>query len=41
MLVKKLEILKQLDKGLSQRVVGEKFTVPKSAIADIWKVVKN
>ncbi len=36
-LEKKLEILKELEKGLSQRVVGEKFGVAKSTVADIWK----
>ncbi len=36
-LEKKLEILKKLEKGLSQRVVGEKFGVAKSTVADIWK----
>ncbi len=36
-LEKKLEILKPLEKGLSQRVVAEKFGVPKSSVADIWK----
>ncbi len=34
-LEQKLEILKPLEK--SQRVVGEKFGVPKSTVADIWK----
>jgi len=34
-LEKKLEILKKLEKGLSQRVVKEKFSVPKSTVADI------
>ena len=37
MLGKKLEILQSLEKGASQRVVGEKFGVAKSTIADIWK----
>jgi len=32
-----LKILKVLEKGLSQRVVGEKFLVAKCTVADIWK----
>ena len=34
---KKLEIVQSPEKGASQRVVGEKFGVAKSTIADIWK----
>ena len=33
----KLEIVKALEKGPSQRVVGDKFGVAKSTVADIWK----
>ena len=33
----KLEIVHTLEKGSSQRVVGEKFRVAKSTIAHIWK----
>ena len=33
----KLKIVKELEKGTSQRVVGEQFVVAKSTIADIWK----
>ncbi len=36
-LEKKIEIIKALEKGSSQRVVGERFEVAKSTIADIWK----
>ena len=36
-LEKKLEVLKELDKGLSQRLVGEKHGIAKSTVADIWK----
>ena len=36
-LEQKLEILKPLEKGLSQHVVKEKLVVPKSTVADIWK----
>ena len=36
-LEKKLEILKELQRGSSQRAVGDKFNVPKSTVADIWK----
>ena len=34
---KKLEIVQYLEKGASQKVVGEKFGVAKSIVADIWK----
>ena len=33
----KLEIVKAVEKESSQRIVGEKFGVAKSTIADIWK----
>ena len=33
----KLSIIKELEKGSSQRAVGESFGVPKSTVADIWK----
>ena len=33
----KLEIVKALEKGTSQQVVGDKFGVAKSTIANIWK----
>ena len=33
----KLSIIKALEKGSSQRTVGESFGVPKSTVADIWK----
>ena len=33
----KLEIVRALEKGSSQRVVGEKYGVAKSTITDIWK----
>ena len=36
-LEKKLQVLKELDKGLSQRLVGEKQGIAKSTVADIWK----
>lgn len=36
-LEKKLNIVRELEKGISQRVVGEKFGVAKSTVADIWK----
>ena len=36
-LEKKLEVLKELDKRLSQRLVGEKHGIAKSTVADIWK----
>ncbi len=36
-LEKKLNIVKKLEKGISQRAVGEKFGVAKSTVADIWK----
>ncbi len=36
-LEKKIEIIKALEKGSSQRVVGERVEVAKSTIADIWK----
>jgi len=36
-LEKKLEILKVLEQGLSQRLVGEKFGVAKCTVADLWK----
>ena len=36
-LEKKLELVKKLEKGLSQLVVGEKFGVAKSTVVDIWK----
>ena len=37
----KLEIVKVLEKGTSQRVVGDKFGVAKSTVADIWKYRKK
>ena len=37
MLGKKLEIVQSLETGALQKVVGEKFGVAKSTIADIWK----
>ena len=33
----KLEIVKAVEKGSSQRIVGEKFGVAKSTVAEIWK----
>ena len=33
----KLEIVQSLEKGASQRVIGEKFGAAKPTIADIWK----
>ena len=33
----KLNIVQVLEKGTSQRVVGKKFSVAKSTVADIWK----
>lgn len=36
-LEKKLEIVRALDNGSSQRVVAENFGVAKSTVADIWK----
>ena len=33
----KLEIVKELEKGTSQRTVDDKFGVAKSTVADIWK----
>lgn len=36
-LEKKLEIIAELKKGLSQRAVAEKFTIAKSTVSDIWK----
>ncbi len=36
-LEKKFNIVKELEKGISQRAVGEKFGVAKSTVADIWK----
>ena len=36
-LEKKLNIVKELEKGISQRAVGAKFGVAKSTVADIWK----
>ena len=37
----KLEIVKVLEKGTSQRVVGDKFGVAKSTVADIGKMVRR
>ena len=37
MLETKLEIMKALEKGDSQRLVGQKFGIAKSTIADIWR----
>jgi len=34
---KKLEIVKELEKGFSQRVVGEKFGVAKSTVGDVME----
>ena len=33
----KLNIVRALEKGTSQRVVGKKFSVAKLTVADIWK----
>ena len=33
----KLDIIRALEKGSSHRVVGRKFGVAKSTVADIWK----
>ena len=33
----KLEIVKALEKGDSQRLVGQKFSIAKSTVADIWR----
>ena len=33
----KLEIMKALKKGDSQRLVGQKFGIAKSTVADIWR----
>ena len=37
MLETKLEIVKALKKGDSQRLVGKKFGIAKSTVADIWR----
>jgi len=34
---KNLKTFKALEKGLSQRVAGEKLGVAKCTVADIWK----
>ncbi len=36
-LEKKLDIIEELKKGKSQRLVAEIHSIPKSTIADIWK----
>ena len=38
---KKLEIAHSLEKVASQRVVGEKFSIAKSIIADIGKILRR
>lgn len=37
-LEKKLEVIKELKKGKSQRLVSELFGIPKSTTADIWRL---
>jgi len=39
-LERKFEI-KELEKGFSQRVVGDKFGVAKSTVRDVWKERKR
>ena len=36
-LEKNLEIISELSKGKSHRLVSEKFHIPKSTVSDIWK----
>ncbi len=38
MLESKIKIIEELKKGKSQRLVSNNFEVPKSTIADIWKL---
>ena len=37
-LEKKLEIISELKKGKSQRLISTEYNIPKSTVADIWKV---
>ena len=36
-LEKKIEIIREIEKGKSQRRVAEIFKLPKSTVGDIWK----
>jgi len=40
-LERKFQIIQELQKGISQRVAGEKLGVAKSTVGDIWKERKK